>query len=125
MDPSIPQYSVAQSYFYLQPPLPDVIGPPSGTLESSSNETYRRQGLTPEMPSLEIFNFYVAVLLKEAKSLPAAFPASSITSHAAFFNYVHTHIISPLPITSMSTRARTHLPLLTSSPTLSQTEATF
>ncbi|KAK0711958.1 hypothetical protein B0H67DRAFT_555845 [Lasiosphaeris hirsuta] len=186
MDPSVPRYSMTQSYFYLQlvhvallqllgsgkspqfvqdlsysafkdlfhlsptvwtkfysqkkwyslearaafvppdlKPLPDIIDLPSGPLESSSNETYRRQGLIPELPSLEIINFHVAVLLKQAQSLPATIPASSVTSHAALLHYIHTHIISPLPIASLSARAKTHLPLLASSPTLSSTKAAF
>ena len=77
----------------LQPSLPTRIDSiASSTLTIPANDPYYHDGLLPEIPSTEILNFHLAVLLEDAKSLPTAatIPASSVTQMIDLAATVHT-----------------------------------
>ncbi|KAK0639515.1 hypothetical protein B0T16DRAFT_463180 [Cercophora newfieldiana] len=79
------------------------------------NDPYHARGLLPELPSLDILNFHLAVLLEDVKSLPNPLPASSVTSHPALLSYIHTHILSPRRFHSTPSYITPHLTLLSKS----------
>ncbi|KAK4447146.1 hypothetical protein QBC34DRAFT_468476 [Podospora aff. communis PSN243] len=93
-----------------------------------ANDAYRTAGHIPELPSLEILNFHLAVLLSAAQSLPSPLPPSSVTSHPALLSYLHTHIISPSKSRSPSESSKSithHLTLLSQSTPYSLPHLTF
>ena len=93
----------------LQPSLPtriDIITTSNFTVPA--NDPYYHDGLLPEIPSTEILNFHLAILLEDAKSLPAAaaIPASSVTTHAALLKYIHNNLIRPPPAANATAPAK-------------------
>ncbi|KAK4238963.1 hypothetical protein C8A03DRAFT_14599, partial [Achaetomium macrosporum] len=98
-------------------PLPDTINPPNFSIEhhADRNEAFRRLGVIPELPSLEILHFHQAVLLEDAKSIAASLTPSQVTTHAHLLKYIHTHLVRPSSPALISSLAREHLTLLASS----------
>ncbi|KAK4123051.1 hypothetical protein N657DRAFT_672102 [Parathielavia appendiculata] len=111
-------------------PLPDCIHTSkfrfaSDLWAAELNEPFKKAGLIPELPSLEILHFHQSIILEDAKSLLPTLPPAEVTTHVHLLQYIHTHLIKPTHTTSPSsvTRAsllplfRSHLSLLkTSSP---------
>ncbi|KAK0622535.1 hypothetical protein B0T14DRAFT_563981 [Immersiella caudata] len=96
-------------------PLPTAIPP---------NDHYHSLGRIPELPSLEILNFHLSILLSAAKSLPSPLPPSSVTSHPALLSYLHTHVLSPQPVPSPTT-IKSHITLLSTTTPYSPSHLIF
>ncbi|KAL2129003.1 hypothetical protein VTI74DRAFT_8372 [Chaetomium olivicolor] len=106
-------------------PLPDTINMPKyhpdpKELLADANERFRKAGLIPELPSVEVLHFHQAVLLEEAKSIKLSLNPSEVTTHAHLLRYIHMHIILPsrtLSPDAIFSLARQHLnQLITSCP---------
>ncbi|KAL2170804.1 hypothetical protein VTG60DRAFT_4373 [Thermothelomyces hinnuleus] len=90
-------------------PLPDTVSPANFHLLSthrSPNESFRRAGLVPELPSFEVLHFYRAILLEEAKLIGKTPTPAEVTSHAHLLKYIRAHLVLmlPLPLCPRSSR---------------------
>ncbi|KAJ4303952.1 hypothetical protein N0V88_001553 [Collariella sp. IMI 366227] len=114
-------------------PLPDTIHLPHLKAEPKEdveirNESFRKAGLIPELPSLETLDFHQAVLLEEAKSIKFSLTPSEVTTHAHLLRYIHTHIdlaSRTLPPDDIPSLAAQHLADLTASSPLPSAHLSF
>lgn len=108
-------------------PLPDTIHPLNFTLEPKDshgdpNAAFRNVGLIPELPSLETLHFHQAVLIEDAKPIPADLKPAQVTTHSHLLKYIHSHLILPAltaPSPSHTSHFHHHLGLLIASSPLS------
>ncbi|AEO58203.1 hypothetical protein MYCTH_2305401 [Thermothelomyces thermophilus ATCC 42464] len=111
-------------------PLPDTVSPANFHLLSthpSPNESFRRAGLVPELPSLEVLQFHRAVLLEEAKLIGETPTPAEVTSHAHLLKYIHAHLVlaTPPPAPPERSSVSHHLDLLTTASTLPRDHIAF
>ena len=89
-------YSIAARTAFTPPdlqPLPLRFDSLPSPLSTPPDAPFYHAGLVSEIPSPEILNFHVSILLSDAESLPSPLPPSSVTTHSALVNYIHAHLL--------------------------------
>ncbi|KAK4163817.1 hypothetical protein QBC43DRAFT_353848, partial [Cladorrhinum sp. PSN259] len=119
-------------------PLPTTIPTTNNVMETNSirqvsslpdpNEAFRKLGLIPELPSMDIINFNLAILLEDNKTIALPISPSSpdgIPTDAHLLRYIHSFVILGGSTDTIPLRAKTALSLLSRNPTLNLTRTTF